>query len=276
MAKYTAKQSMLGLRLFVLLVFALGLMYFTYQKNPYAQKLQNALTVSIAPAQFAVNFPERVAKALQAYFQSRVSLLAENEILRDELLVLQVKAQRLTALEEDNKQLLSLLGASKKLDDRFVAADVMAVNTTPFSGEIMLAKGSLEGVFKGQPVLDAQGLMGQVVSVTPMSSHVLLITDRQSAVPIQVSRSGLQAIAIGDGYNTLRVMNLPKTAELLVGDVLLTSGLGGRFPPGYPVGKVTNIQVEGGREFMTITVAPAANMHGSRHVLLVWPGEYRV
>ncbi len=135
----------------------------------------------------------------------------------------------------------------------------------------MINKGSSSGVFVGQPVLDAKAVMGQVVRVTPGSATVLLITDSAHALPVQVNRNGLRTIAEGTGFvNRLQLPHLPNNADIREGDLLVTSGLGGHFPPGYPVAEVTEVKREPGKPFSTIIAAPSAHLERTREVLLVW------
>jgi len=141
----------------------------------------------------------------------------------------------------------------------------------PFSRRIVLNKGSREGVHEGQSLIDSRGVMGQVVHVGPFTSNALLITDPSHALPVQVNRNGLRAVAIGTGpLNRLRLSHVTNDADIAEGDTLVTSGLGGRFPRGYPVGRVVSIERDKGRPFASIVVEPSAELERNREVLLVW------
>jgi rod shape-determining protein MreC len=155
-----------------------------------------------------------------------------------------------------------------------LVAQLLAVATDPFVKQVVLDKGHKDKVFVGQPVLDAYGVMGQVIQVGPLTSRVLLISDSHSGVPVQVARNGVRAIAVGDAYTgKLRLMNVQHTVDIRPGDVLITSGLGQNYPEGYPVGQVTHVSKDPGLQFVTIAVEPAAHLDRSRGVLLVWPGN---
>jgi rod shape-determining protein MreC len=144
----------------------------------------------------------------------------------------------------------------------------------PFSRRIVLNKGTRDGVYSGQSLIDSNGVMGQIVHAGPFSSNALLITDPSHALPVQAHRSGLRAVAVGTGpMNLLKLLHIPNNADLRVGDLLVTSGLGGRFPPGYPVGHVTSIERDRGRPFANIRVEPTARLERNREVLLVWPAD---
>ena len=150
----------------------------------------------------------------------------------------------------------------------------MAVDTTPSRQVLILNKGSRDGVFVGQPVLDAKGVMGQIIDVGLMTSTILLISDAKCAVPIRNNRTGERAILVGTNSMThLSLIHLPGTSSIVKGDLLVTSGLGRRYPEGYPVGRVEDITHKPGDEFMTVRVAPIARLNRNRLVLLIWPEE---
>lgn len=198
----------------------------------------------------------------------------QNENARLNLQVITLKAgeQRVKSLEAENKQLLSLLRETETMSDQFLGAQLLSVNTSDYTDEIVINKGGSEHVTLGQSVIDSSGLMGQVIQVWPNTSRVLLITDRRSAVPVQVQRNGLRAIALGNGQQGLRIENLLKTADIQAGDILVTSGLGKRFPKGYPVGKVTRVLQNEGSQFLAVSIAPLAAIDRSQEVLLISAG----
>jgi rod shape-determining protein MreC len=188
-----------------------------------------------------------------------------------------VQMQRLAALEAENIRLRELLDASFEVGEKRLIAELMSVNLDPFQHQIVINKGTLDGVFPGQPILDAEGVMGQIVHAGPYTSTAVLITDTSHAIPVQVNRNGLRSIAIGSGtINRLELPYIPNNSDILPGDLLITSGLGGRFPPGYPVAKVGAVQHDPGRSFAQVIAEPLAQLNRSREVLLVWPGEITV
>jgi len=158
-----------------------------------------------------------------------------------------------------------------------MVASLLYVSSALFSQQVILDKGSSDGIYVGQPVLDAYGVMGQVISVGHGTSRVLLISDRQSAIPVQNNRSGLRAIVRGNGYaGNLNVLYVPDTADFKVGDLLITSGLGQRYPANYPLGTVTEVKHAPSERFAKITVTPKAHINRSNQVLLVWPEHKKV
>lgn len=201
----------------------------------------------------------------------RRNLLRENRQLAARNFILESKAMRIAALEAENIELRELLSASEQVDARVLVTSVTSVDPDPFSQEIMINKGHLDGVFVGQPVIDSFGLLGQVVDVLPLSSRVQMIADSNHAIPVQVNRNGVRAIATGTGLlDQLTLIYVPNTADIQVGDMLVSSGLGGRYPRGYPVAKVNKIERQSGKKFARVTASPASQMDRSRHLLLVF------
>ncbi len=185
--------------------------------------------------------------------------------------MLELRSQRLAALETENIELRELLSASEQVDDRVLVASVVAVDPDPFSQQIVVNKGGEDGVFIGQPVLDAYGLLGQVIDVMPFSARVLMIADPNHAIPVQVNRNGVRAIAVGTGSLTeLELIYVPATADIIPGDLLVSSGLGERYPRGYPVATVTAVENISGQSFAKVLAEPSAQLDRSRHLLLVF------
>lgn len=205
----------------------------------------------------------------------RVNLIdieRDNYRLRQENLLLQARLQQLDALEAENMRLRDLLGSSFKIGERVLIAELISVDMAPYRQQVMINKGSNSGVFVGQPVLDAHAVVGQVIRVTPGTATVLLITDAAHALPVQINRNGLRTIAEGTGFiDNLRLPYIANNADIIEGDLLITSGLGGHFPPGYPVAKIREVQHEPGLPFAKVTATPSANLQRIREVLLVWP-----
>ncbi len=195
----------------------------------------------------------------------------EIKLLEKDLLLLHAKTEKMAALTAENNRLRDLLGSAAKLQDNVVVAELIGVAPDPEKHEVVIDKGATDGVFIGQPLLDAKGLMGQVVDVSRYSSRVLLISDPSHSVPVQVARSNLRLIAQGTGStNRLELMYVQNTADVGAGDLLISSGLGGRFPVGYPVGVVNKVEHRSGGPFSTVTAIPSALLDRSRHVLLVF------
>jgi rod shape-determining protein MreC len=240
------------------------------------EAVRNMLALLLYPVPYSVNVPVAAARWAEENLTSRKALVEENTRLRKKQLVLESRLSRLNELEAENRRLRGLLGSSDKVSDRVLIAELLAVDMDPFSRQIALNQGSRDGVFVGQSLVDAKGILGQVTRVGPFTSTAMLITDPSHALPIQVSRSGLRAIAIGTGsVNLLELSHIPNNADLEVGDRLVTSGLGRRFPPGYPVGEISSIERDNGQPFAKVLVEPTAELERNREVLLVWPTAER-
>jgi len=240
----------------------------------HLEAVRSVLATVVYPLQVAVDLPIQAGNWLAEYFSSRHRLIAENSRLRENQFLLDTKLERLADLEAENRRLRDLLDSSAKVGERVLVAELLSVDMDPYSRRILLNKGSRDGVEPGQSLIDSNGVMGQVVHVAPYSSNALLITDPGHALPVQNHRNGLRSVAVGTGpLNQLELAHLPNNADVRIGDVLVTSGLGGRFPAGYPVGRVVSVERNRGRPFATVMVQPSARLERNREVLLVWPAE---
>lgn len=238
----------------------------------YFIRLRSILSLAVAPLQYMVDRPVEFIRWAETNFTTQQNLLVENAQLRARQLLLYAKLQKVMALEQENEQLRALLRSTSTIHDKVTVAQLVAVDLAPYTQQIIVDKGEREGVYIGQPVLDAYGVMGQVIAVGPINCRVLLITDTRSAVPVQNSRNGNRAIASGLGFDgILELLNVPITSDFRQGDILVTSGLGGNYPPGYPLGVINKVQLSQGERFANISVVPAAHVNQSRQVLLVWP-----
>lgn len=243
--------------------------------SPQLVKVRYVLSIAVTPVQYLVSLPVEFAVWVDNYFTTQHNLLKENNELRAKQLLLEAKAQRFAALEKENASLRALLSSSAHVTDgKVLVAQILAVNANPFDQQVVLDKGKGHGVYIGQPVVDANGVVGQVIEVGVLTSRVLLISSSRSAIPIQDSRSGVRAVAIGDGYSgNLRLIYVPDTSDVRVGDLLMTSGLGLKFSAGYPVGIVTDVTYPTDQAFARINVTPSAALNRSRQVLLIWPEQ---
>lgn len=231
--------------------------------EPYCHPLHK--TVS-APLQFAFSS----ANDIEFFFKKQSDLKAQIQSLKQKNTLLLAENQKKKALENENVQLKVLLNVSKMRKEKLQVASLLHVSADPFSQYIVLDKGKTEGVSENQAILDTQGILGLVNSVNKLSSKVRLITDKAHAVPVQNSRNGLRGIASGTGKpDALVLLHTPLSADYQVGDELLTSGLGGRFPAGYPVGIVSKVEHPSGQAFARITVKPLADFSKIDHVLIV-------
>jgi rod shape-determining protein MreC len=263
------------LRVILLGILSLALMMFDHRSG-YLRQVRAYLAVVTYPIEYAVIFPIKTGQWLSANFGPRWALIAQNAKLREENLSLQFTLQKFEDLKTENDRLRSLLDSATKItEDKVLVAEVLAMDLDPFTRKIKINKGEQQGVFEGQPVFDAQGILGQVTRVSPFSSVVMLITDPSHALPVQVVRNGQRTIAVGMGAtNRLALSYIPNNSankgDITVGDVLVTSGIGGQFPAGYPVGKVVEVNLDIGQPYAQVQAIPSASLERNREVLLVW------
>lgn len=233
--------------------------------------LRSQMGLVLTPFYWLADLPVRVWKGATEQITSSSSLVAENEKLKAEALLLQRRLQKLAMLTEQNVRLRELLNSAALVDDRVIVAELIGLDPNPFTHRILIDKGSKDGVFLGQPVLDANGLMGQVVEVMPYAARVLLLTDVTHSIPVQVNRNGLRAIAVGTGDpEYLELRHVAETADIKAGDLLVSSGLGQRFPSGYPVAQVKEVVRGSGQPFAIVRAVPTAMLNRSRYLLLVF------
>lgn len=235
--------------------------------------VRSTLNATVYPLQYLADTPARLGYWVSNTLASRDRLIENNKDLHTENFELQAKLQIFSALEQENRRLRQLLKSSSRLGTRRVLiAELLAVDMDPFRQQIIVNKGSIEGVYVGQPLVDANGVMGQIVTVTPFSATAILISDPSHALPVQVNRSGTRTIAVGVGNTDhLRLRHIPANTDIRVGDFVSTSGLGERYPPDYPVGLISKIVDNTGDAFIDVEVRPLAQLDRGREVLLIWP-----
>lgn len=233
--------------------------------------IRAALSLPLAPFQYLISLPTQIIDNLKTVMSTHDDLIKENLRLRTDQLLLRSQLQRLLAIESENNYLKSLLQSSRQVKGKTLIAELLAVDFEPFVNQVMLNKGTRDGVYVGQPVLDANGVMGQVIQVGPITSRVMLVNDPNSGVAVQNVRNGVRAIAIGDTYSgKIQLRYVAKTTDIQANDVFITSGLGDRYPEGYPVGKVLSVDKDPAHQFATVYLQPSARLDSSRQVLLVW------
>ncbi|CAD5107996.1 hypothetical protein PSEWESI4_02279 [Pseudomonas carbonaria] len=258
------------MRLLVLAVLSTALMVVDARLD-VLKPMRSQMGLVLTPFYWVADLPVRVWDGITEQFNSRSELLAENEKLKAEALLMQRRLQKLAALTEQNVRLRELLNSAALVDEKVLVSELIGVDPNPFTHRIIIDKGSRDGVFLGQPVLDARGLMGQVVEVMPYSSRVLLLTDTTHSIPVQVNRNGLRAIASGTGNpERLELRHVADTADIKEGDLLVSSGLGQRFPSGYPVATVKEVIHDSGQPFAIVRAVPTAALNRSRYMLLVF------
>jgi len=268
-----AKGPSLGVRLLVLVVLSAALMVVD-ARFEVLQPLRAQVSLITGPAYRLARLPVTLWEDANQQLSSRSQLMAENEKLKAEALLMQGRLQKLATLTEQNVRLRELLNSAALVDERVLVTELIGIDPNPFTHRILIDKGEKDGVFLGQPVLDARGLMGQVVEVMPYTARVLLLTDTNHSIPVQVNRNGLRAIAAGTGNpERLELRHVADTADVKEGDLLVSSGLGQRFPAGYPVATVSEVIHDSGQPFAIVRAVPTAALNRSRYMLLVFTDE---
>jgi rod shape-determining protein MreC len=258
------------IRLVIAIALALALI-FADSRWQHLEVLRSSLSVALYPIHFVAALPSRLARAVDGRLAAEADLRERNALLERENLELKGRMQTFASLQVENRRLRDLLDSSFKLRDRVLVAKLLEVELDPYRQQVLVDKGASSGIFVGQPVLDADAVMGQVVRTSPLTATVLLITDAAHSLPVQINRNGLRSVATGSGLiNRLNLLHLPKNADVRVGDLLVTSGLGGVFPPGYPVARITEVRDDPGSHFATVVAEPTARLDRSHEVLLVW------
>ena len=237
----------------------------------YLRPIRSTLLQLVSPLYYIAEAPYSITSDLSQSLSSRQELLAQLERQQTELLTLSHTAQRYQTLKADSDRMRNLLGSKEKLPGTVLIAEIISVRTAPNSHYVVIDKGSADGLEVGQAVLDAHGLFGQIVEVGSSTSRVLLIIDKDHAVPVQVNRSGARSIAGGTGSkDSLVLENVPISMDIMTGDLLETSGLGGRFPVGYPVAEVISVVLDATSVFAQVQVRPLARINQSRFLLVVF------
>ncbi len=261
-------------RLLALASLSLVLMTVDHRQH-HLDSVRAALSVAVYPLQWLVDLPVSTGEWFRESLATRRDLQEENASLRTQQLVLNTQLQKLESLEAENMRLRALLDSSFQVGKRpMLIAELLSVDMDPYRHQVEINKGSLDRLYEGQPLLDSRGIMGQLIHVGPFSATAMLITDPSHAIPVQINRTGLRTIALGTGsIDRLDLPHIPTNADVRVGDLLVSSGLGGRFPPGYPVAEVVSVEQDPGNTFSKVVARPRANLDRSREVLLVWPPD---
>ena len=266
-------RAALGLRFLLISIVSLALMFLDH-RDDHLSRLRQAFSIVVYPIQAGVSLPFEAWRWASESLATRSTLLSENEQLKNEQLHFNVRLQRMAALEAENARLRAMLASSARVSDRVLVAEILAVDLDPYRQRFTINRGLGDGVYIGQALLDANGVVGQVVRVEAFASEVVLISDADHALPVTVNRNGLRTIAIGTGDSArLRLPYLTNSADVEPGDLLVSSGLGGVFPSGYPVGRVLEVSRQPGQSFAEVIAEPAAQLDRDREVLLVWTAE---
>lgn len=263
----------LRFRLVLALTVAFSLMFIDHRLNAM-QPVRLLLSSIVSPVQYLAILPEQLLDAASKALQTRTSLNAENEAMREQLLHLQGRLQRFQFLQNENARLRNLLDSDVRNESRRMVAEVVAVASDPFSHQLVINKGTINGVYEGQPVLDSRGIVGQIISVSTTTSRVVLISDQSHSIPLRAERNDIRVLAQGVGdLQRLELMFIPHSTELQEQDMLVTSGLGDTFPEGYPVAIIESIVRDESLPFAVVHARPFALLDRVRSVLLLWPDD---
>jgi rod shape-determining protein MreC len=266
----------LGLRLALLVTLSIGLMS-ADARHHHLDQVRRVLSAIVYPVRLAVDAPVTVASWLGENLRDQRTLLRQNADLRGRQREYDVALQRLAALEAENARLRALMDSAERVDDRVLHGEIMAVDLDDrFRHRVVIDKGRRAGAFDGQALISAEGIVGQIMRADDLSSEAILISDPGHAIPVAVNRTGLLTIAYGTGdTDRLDLPFLPRTVDIREGDLLVSSGLGQKFPQGYPVAVVTSVTYERDRPFAVVQAQPTALLNQTRQLLLVWSDETR-
>ncbi|MEE9570854.1 MAG: rod shape-determining protein MreC [Gammaproteobacteria bacterium] len=263
----------LGLRFLLIAIISCSLMILDH-REAHLSRIRQAFSVVVYPIQLVVDLPFTGWRWATRSLSNQTSLLEENAQLKRERLDVSVRLQRLAALEAENNRLRAMLDSSAHVSDRVLVAEILAVDLDPYRQRFTINRGLNDSVYVGQALLDADGVVGQIVRADLLTSEAVLISDADHALPVAINRNGLRTIVVGTGDSArLRLPYLTNSADIEQGDLLVSSGLGGVFPSGYPVGRVLEVRRQPGQSFAQVIAEPAARLDRDREVLLVWTAD---
>ncbi len=270
-ARYAPPRvSALGLRALVLIAASVAVMVVDHRQHELTA-IRSALSAAAYPLQVLVQSPVAVWNWMATSFATRTHLLADNESLQAENRENDLRLLRLEAIEQENLRLRELLNAAPRDVETSKVASILRVDLDPLRHRVLIDRGSTDGVTRAQAVIDSHGIFGQTSNVGLKASEVILLSDPTHAVPVQIERNGLRTIAVGTGdAHRLALPYLPRNADVRVDDRLVTSGLGGVFPAGYPVARVAEVKRDPSQPLATVTAEPAAALDRAREVMLLW------
>ncbi len=265
-----ARIPALGIRVLALMALSILLMVLDHRQH-HLDTVRRAIGAAVYPIQIIVDAPFRLWEWLAESTADRNELQLEVGRLQAERLLTRARLQKLTALRAENARLRDLLEARSKIRDEIRVAEIMAVDANPYRHSIVINIGQRDGIYDGQAIIDANGIIGQVLETGLLTSQAILISDPSHQVPVEVNRNGLRTIANGTGeFDSLDLPFLPNNADIREGDLLVTSGLGGLFPPGYPVAVVSSINRIPQAQFADVTAVPTSALDQVREVMVIW------
>jgi rod shape-determining protein MreC len=271
----STRTPALGLRFLLLAGVSILLLVVDHREN-HLDTVRKALGAAVYPLRVIVDAPVSSVRWIRESTTDRNQLLLENSRLNAERLLTHARLQRFAALESENARLRDMLDATSRVRDQVQVAEILSVSSNPFRHTFIIDKGTRDNVFDGQAIIDANGVIGQIIEAGLLSAQGVLISDPDHALPVEVNRNGLRTIAVGTGeFDRLDLPFLPNNADIREGDLLVTSGLGGSFPPGYPVAIVDNVTRIPQGPFADISARPAAALNQVREIMLIWPGDVR-
>lgn len=263
----------LGLRFLLLAGLSILLMVIDHRDN-HLDAVRKAIGATVYPLRVIVDAPVSVWRWAGETTASRNDLQLENSRLHTERLLTQARLQRYAALEAENARLRAMLEARSRVRDQVRVAEIMSASSNPFRHVLVVDKGTNDRVYNGQTIVDTNGVVGQIIQAGVLSSQGILISDPDHALPVEVNRNGLRTIAVGTGeFDRLDLPFLPNNADIEQGDLLVTSGLGGAFPAGYPVAIIDSVVVKPEEPFAVVTATPSAALNQIREVMLVWSAD---
>ena len=260
-------------RLIVVIILSSVLMYQDYQ-GTYTVKLRSYISASLYPIQYLINLPSNLQESLYTNFLNREEIINQNQQLKEENLNLKSQMQQIYRLESENKRLYELIDAKPRTENTYLFADIISTSKILNKHQILINRGSRDGVKLGSSIVNADGIVGHIIRDQIFASEVLLISDLEHAIPVEIVRTGLRTIAVGTGeFNSLKINTLPKNSDLKKEDIVITSGLGGRYPEGFPVGTIKEIIAEAGNPFLEVEILPFANLKTINEVWVIQTNE---
>jgi len=260
-------------RLVLVLFCSILLIFFDHKMNSF-ENVRGYLQSLVSPLQYMANTPKQMMTWAAENLVTRKQLIEENQKLRIDELRLHEQLLQLEHIKQENDRLRSLLASPLRVEAKKMVAEILSVDSDPYIHQIVINRGANDGVYEGQPVLDDKGIVGQILHVGTTSSRVILITDVTHAVPVRISRNGIRMIASGTGrIDRLTQNHVPHSTDVVSGDLLVTSGLGGKYPEGYPVARVTLVSQDESRPFAKVFSQPVAQIDRLRYLLLLWPAK---
>ena len=260
----------LGLRALALIFISIMLMYFDNRDN-HLDAVRKSIGAAVYPLRVIVDAPVRFWSWVSDSTESRNTMELELARLKAERLLTNARLQKFSSLEAENARLRALLDVRARVRDRARVAEIMSVDANPYSHSLVINVGTKDGVFDGQALIDVDGVIGQVIEAGLMTSQAMLISDTDHALPVEVNRNGLRTIVVGTGkIDKLELPFVVNNADIMVGDLLVTSGLGGAFPAGYPVAIVESVTRIPQEPYADVTATPAASLGQVREVMLIF------